>query len=101
VRPFQLIRDLYWATVSLQPLERPDASEECPARFGFWWVCFLLGNILSNIAAQIAWNDPDAARLRTSLIVDLVAEVISIAAAVSFIGVLRSITSNLWRRANA
>ena len=101
VRPFQLIRDLHRATASAQPEGQPDASVKCPTRFRWWWACWLIGNWLSNSAFMYAKDEPSVSELRTAVSQDLVIEVIMIAAALLFIGVVRSISSNLWRRANA
>jgi hypothetical protein len=98
VRPFQLMRNLYRATASAEPPEQPAASVRYPARFR--WACWLVGNLLTSIAVRLAPDDPDFGELRTAVSLDLVIEMIMIAAAVLFVAVLRSITSNLWRRAN-
>jgi Domain of unknown function (DUF4328) len=104
VRPFELVRDLYRATASTQPPDRHVANVTCPARIRWWWAFWLMGNLLSNIAfmsAMSAPNNPDAGWERTAVTLNLVIAVTMIVAAVLFIGVLRSITSNLWRCANA
>ena len=53
------------------------------------------------MAFGFAADDPDFGQLRAAVSLDLVIESVMIAAAVLFIGILRSITSNLWRRENA
>jgi len=54
-----------------------------------------------NVAGGLMAAEADLAQLKTALIFDLVGRVILIASAVFFIGTLRSITANLWRRAGA
>ena len=100
VRPFELMRNLYRATVGAQPQEQPGASMRYPALFRWWWGCWLVGNLLASIALGSAADHPDFGQLRTAVSLDLVIEVIMIAAAGLFVAVLRSITSNLWRRDN-
>ena len=100
VRPFELMRNLYRATAGERPQEQPAARVKYPVRFRWWWACWLVGNLLSYIALSLAPDDPDFGELRTAVSLDLVIEVIMIAAAVLFAGVLRSITTNLWRRNN-
>ena len=103
VRPFQLMRDLYRASAGVQPHEPPDARGKYPKGFLRWWGCFLLGLGATtwNVAARYVLALPDVAQLRIAVSLDLVAQVLMIAAAVLFIGVVSSITSNLWRRASS
>jgi heme/copper-type cytochrome/quinol oxidase subunit 2 len=100
VRPFQLMRNLYRATTSPPSSEQHDPHVAYPACFAWWWACLLLASILTNMADRLMTGDPDLGQLRTAVSLDLISQVILIAAAVLFIRVLRSITTNLWRRAN-
>jgi hypothetical protein len=97
VRPFQLFRDLYAAT-SAPPPDRGDTRVTCPVHFRWWWGCFMLGNLLANIAFSLLRGDPGFGRIQASLTVDVFSQLSLVAAAVFFAGVLRSVTSNLWDR---
>lgn len=97
MRPFQVVRDLHLAT-SAQPQDLPGERVRCPNHFRWWWGCFLLGNLLSNVGAALMRAKPGLGQLQAALTVDLLSQLSFVAAAVLFIGVLRSITRNLWRR---
>jgi len=101
VRPFQLLRDLYGATTDPNPEMRPDRRRtlEYPRRLRWWWATFVLGNMLANVAARPVADDAGLGHLKTAVSLDMISQAILIAAAVLFIGVLSSITSNLRRRA--
>jgi hypothetical protein len=103
VRPFQLLRDLYRATTSTHPQEQelPEPGVKDPSRFGWWWACFVIGNLLSNITASLIVGQTDLGSPQVALSLDLITQLILIAAAVLFIGVLSSITANLRSRATA
>jgi hypothetical protein len=97
VRPFQVVRDLHLATRA-QPQDPYGARVRCPAHFRWWWGCLMFGNLLSNIGATLMRGRPGLGQLQAALTVDLLSQLSILAAAVLFMGVLRSITRNLWRR---
>lgn len=97
VRPFQVVRDLYLATRP-QPQNLHAERIRCPDQFRWWWGCFILGNLLANFSAALMRGNPGMGQIQAGLGLDVVSQTIRIAAAVLFIGVLRSITGNLWRR---
>jgi hypothetical protein len=91
----------YRATTGAQPPELAGPRVKEPSRFRWWWACFLIGNLLWNIAARLIVGQSSFGSRQSALSLDLVAQVVLIAAVVSFIGVLSSITRNLRRRASA
>ena len=99
IRPYQLFRDLYLATAGTPATEQPGAPVRCPNRFGWWWLCLVVGNLLSTIADRMTTDHSSLAQIQAALGLVVVSELILIAADVLFIGILRLITSNLWRRA--
>ena len=101
VRPFQLMRDLYRATSGAQPQELSEPGVKDPSRFRWWWACWLISNLLSNITFRLLLGNPGLGPLQTALSLDVFSQVLQIAAAVLFMGVLNSITRNLRRRARA
>jgi Domain of unknown function (DUF4328) len=100
VRPFQLMRNLYLAT-NPPSSQLPVPDTKIPACFGWWWVCYLLGSGLTNIAERLVTDDADLGLIQVSVGLDLVSQLILIAAALLFMGVLRSITINLSCQASA
>ena len=72
----------------------------CPNRFGWWWLCLVAGNLLSSIADRMTTDHSGLAQIQAATSLVVVSELILIAAAILFIGVLRLITSNLWHRAH-
>ena len=100
VRPYQLFRDLYLATAGTPATEQPRAPLRCPNRFGWWWLCLVAGNLLSSVADRMTTDHSGVAQIQAAMGLVVVSELILIAAAVLFIGVLRLITGNLWHRAH-
>jgi hypothetical protein len=101
VRPFQLMGDLYRATAGAPPQEPPVPRAPAPSPLRWWWVCFVIGNVLSNLSARLMVGLTDFGSQQLSLGLDLVSQLFLIAAAVLFIAVLGLITTNLRRRASA
>jgi hypothetical protein len=103
VRPFQIMRDLYLATTSPPSAEKGMSPVVVPSSFPWWWACYLVGNTLTTVASRLTGGEGDGGslgELQTSVILDLAGQAVLIGAAVLFIGILRSITLNLWRKAS-
>jgi hypothetical protein len=58
----------------------------------------LFGDLLANVSAAMMRGEPSMGELLNALTVDAVSHASLAAAAVLFIGVVRSITINLWRQ---
>ncbi|WP_043712156.1 DUF4328 domain-containing protein [Corallococcus macrosporus] len=94
VKPFDVVREL-WQGVGGDPRRK--------AQLTAWWATWILGNILTNISTLLAGADTaGATTLGTSLIIGLLSEGLSVAAAVLCIRVIWDIESLLVaRRAEA
>jgi hypothetical protein len=101
VRPFQLVRDLYLATAGERPRYHPDGKVIVPGHFWWWWACYLSGGVLSYISLRLLLRQPDLGMMQAGLAVSAISQLILIVAAVLFIGVLGTIKTNLWHRAEA
>jgi hypothetical protein len=100
VRPFQILRDLNLATTSPPSSEKGMPPVVVPSSLGWWWACYLLGNGLVGAASRMG-DGEGLGLLQTSIILDLAGQAVLIGAAALFIGIVRSITLNLWSRASA
>ncbi len=98
-RPYQLLRDLYLATAGAPAPDRPGARARCPNSFRWWWLCFLTGNVLARVSGRMITDGSSLAQIEGKLAVVVVSQLLLIAAAVLFIGMIRLISSNLWHRA--
>jgi Domain of unknown function (DUF4328) len=70
------------------------------ARFvTFWWICWILSNWLSWVAARGAFNGDDAESLRTATSIYLVGDTVDIVAAALAILYVRRVTARQRLRA--
>ena len=103
-RPLQLMRNLYLATAGTRlattyarTQERPRSQVRCPSCFTWWWACFLIGNTLTSPLFTSLNQKSSFSERQNAITVDLVGQVLLIAAAWFFVTVLGSITSQMER----
>jgi Domain of unknown function (DUF4328) len=91
VRPLQLMRNLYLATAG-----RPGLRVRCPSYFTWWWACFLIGNVLTSPLTAPRQHSSSSER-QIAIGLDLVGQLLLVAASWVFVIVLGSITSQMGR----
>lgn len=94
-KPFQVVREVWWES-------DPDVPEgssflsaslhSAPAYMGFWWVFWIISNVMENIASRV--YDPDSLQgLQTFGLLAILSGITGIIAAALAIMVVRDITT--------
>ena len=86
-KPFQAMRELW--NKSTGRIDRDD--QVTPGHMGFWWACWVLGNILANISTRMA-DTTNIDTYEASLVISAISGVFTVIAAVLLIKLIREIT---------
>lgn len=92
-RPLAVVRELW-------QVNGRDSSEE-PGFFGVWWVTWIIGSILGNVATNMVTEDADIDQLVLSVEFSIASEVIMIVSAIFAVKVVAEVHRRERTRAEA
>lgn len=95
-RPYQVMAEIWRGSRPEIDPENPGAWTKFPASrlLGFWWVGWLVSNWIGNLGIRLLWSGDSAADLITAGQTTIASDIISLAALVLVVILLRRIAAN-------
>lgn len=87
VKPYGAMRELWHASHG----QTGDFAAPAPSLINYWWAAWIIGNILSNISAQITLRSPDS--VSAASLIGAAGSVLSLIAALFLLQLVRRISA--------
>jgi hypothetical protein len=94
-RPYKIMKEIWEGTLVLLDRIKPGHADyiEGKTLIGFWWFCWIVDSVFSQISSRMAWNSSDIDTLMTSTALGMVSSLFSIAAGLLIITVVKKISA--------
>jgi hypothetical protein len=93
-KPYQVAQEIWKASDPHVPAHDPHAWKEAPRSglIGLWWACWLVGNIIGNVAFRASLNsNPTLEQARLAAMAGIFSDAVLILAALCVMGVIQFI----------